>query len=235
MELGGLHHVTAVTGNAPAEPRLLHQHARSAAGQEDGQPGRRLGLSPLLRRRSRQPRHRGDLLRLGRHGTESPRHGRASSRSACACRIAPRSIGGPGVSTSGASRTAASRRSPGTRRCASPIRRGSAWPWWPAATTSDSSPGDGARSRWSTRSAGSTTSPWPSIGSLRRRGCSPRSSTSGRPATTPRSDNPALRTVVFESGPGGPGTEVRVEERPDLPTLATRQRRGPSRRVPRPE
>jgi glyoxalase family protein len=33
----------------------------------------------------------------------------------------------------------------------------------------------------------------------------------------PSPDNPALRTVVFESGPGGPGTEVRVEERPDLP------------------
>ena len=33
----------------------------------------------------------------------------------------------------------------------------------------------------------------------------------------PSSDNPALRTVVFESGTGGPGTEVRVEERPDLP------------------
>jgi glyoxalase family protein len=29
--------------------------------------------------------------------------------------------------------------------------------------------------------------------------------------------NPALVTVVFESGPGGPGTQVRVEERPDLP------------------
>src|SRR5918992_1537992 len=33
----------------------------------------------------------------------------------------------------------------------------------------------------------------------------------------PAPDNPVLRTVVFESGPGGPGTEVRVEERPDLP------------------
>ncbi|MDQ3226470.1 MAG: ring-cleaving dioxygenase [Chloroflexota bacterium] len=30
-------------------------------------------------------------------------------------------------------------------------------------------------------------------------------------------DNPALRTVVFQTGPGGPGAEVRVEERPDLP------------------
>ncbi|MFN8590558.1 MAG: ring-cleaving dioxygenase [Thermomicrobiales bacterium] len=33
----------------------------------------------------------------------------------------------------------------------------------------------------------------------------------------PALDNPSLRTVVFETGPGGPGTEVRVEERPDLP------------------
>jgi glyoxalase family protein len=33
----------------------------------------------------------------------------------------------------------------------------------------------------------------------------------------PAQDNPTLRTVVFESGPGGTGTEVRVEERPDLP------------------
>jgi glyoxalase family protein len=33
----------------------------------------------------------------------------------------------------------------------------------------------------------------------------------------PSADNPSLKTVVFESGPGGSGTEVRVEERPDLP------------------
>jgi glyoxalase family protein len=33
----------------------------------------------------------------------------------------------------------------------------------------------------------------------------------------PSPDNPSLRTVVFETGPGGAGTEVRVEERPDLP------------------
>jgi glyoxalase family protein len=30
-------------------------------------------------------------------------------------------------------------------------------------------------------------------------------------------DDPAVTTVVFESGSGGPGTQVRVEERPDLP------------------
>ena len=33
----------------------------------------------------------------------------------------------------------------------------------------------------------------------------------------PSPDNPELRTVVFETSRGGPGTEVRVEERPDLP------------------
>src|SRR3712207_6037161 len=31
----------------------------------------------------------------------------------------------------------------------------------------------------------------------------------------PAADNPALRTVVFSSGSGGPGTEARGEERPD--------------------
>jgi glyoxalase family protein len=33
----------------------------------------------------------------------------------------------------------------------------------------------------------------------------------------PAPESPILRTVVFEAGQGGPGTEVRVEERPGLP------------------
>ena len=33
----------------------------------------------------------------------------------------------------------------------------------------------------------------------------------------PSPENPVVKTVVFESGAGGPGTEVRVEERPELP------------------
>jgi glyoxalase family protein len=33
----------------------------------------------------------------------------------------------------------------------------------------------------------------------------------------PSTDNPVIQTVVFETGPGGPGAQVRVEERPDLP------------------
>jgi glyoxalase family protein len=32
----------------------------------------------------------------------------------------------------------------------------------------------------------------------------------------PMPDNPSRRTIVFETGPGGPGSEVHVEERPDL-------------------
>jgi glyoxalase family protein len=34
----------------------------------------------------------------------------------------------------------------------------------------------------------------------------------------PSSENPSVSTVVFESGNGGPGTQVRVDERPDLPS-----------------
>jgi glyoxalase family protein len=33
----------------------------------------------------------------------------------------------------------------------------------------------------------------------------------------PSPENPMVKTVVFESAAGGPGTEVRVEERPELP------------------
>jgi glyoxalase family protein len=33
----------------------------------------------------------------------------------------------------------------------------------------------------------------------------------------PSADNPVIQTVVFETGPGGPGAQVRVEVRPDLP------------------
>jgi glyoxalase family protein len=33
----------------------------------------------------------------------------------------------------------------------------------------------------------------------------------------PSPDNPSLPIAIFESGPGGPGTQVRVEERPNMP------------------
>ena len=56
MSLDGIHHVTCITGDAPAERRLLHARARPAARQEDGQPGRPDRLPPLLRATSRAAR-----------------------------------------------------------------------------------------------------------------------------------------------------------------------------------
>ncbi len=52
------------------QSRLLHRRAWIAAGQEVDQPGRREGLSSLLRRRAREPGQRRHLLRLAtRTGT----------------------------------------------------------------------------------------------------------------------------------------------------------------------
>ena len=47
MELGGLHHMTAVTTNAAGERGVLHGRARPAARQEDRESGRRLRLPPF--------------------------------------------------------------------------------------------------------------------------------------------------------------------------------------------
>ena len=40
MQLEGIHHITAITGDAPRQRRLLHARARPAAGRQDRQPGR---------------------------------------------------------------------------------------------------------------------------------------------------------------------------------------------------
>ena len=52
MKLEGIHHITAITGEAQAQRRLLRRHARAADGQEDRQPGRAERLPPLLRGRA---------------------------------------------------------------------------------------------------------------------------------------------------------------------------------------
>ena len=64
MKLEGIHHITAITGDAPAQRRLLHARPRPAAGQEERQPGRPDRLPPLLRRRAGQRRLGPDLLRV---------------------------------------------------------------------------------------------------------------------------------------------------------------------------
>ena len=56
MKLEGVHHVTCITGRRAGERRVLREHARPAARQEDGQPGRPDRLPPLLCRRARRAR-----------------------------------------------------------------------------------------------------------------------------------------------------------------------------------
>ena len=64
MKLDGIHHISAMTGDAPRQPRLLHAGAGPAAGRQDGQPGRPERLPPLLRRRARHAGRRADVLRV---------------------------------------------------------------------------------------------------------------------------------------------------------------------------
>ena len=77
MALEGLHHITAITADAPAQRRLLRARAGPAPGEEDGQlrPARR--LPPVLRRRARRARLDPDLLRVPRRraGPGRRRHG----------------------------------------------------------------------------------------------------------------------------------------------------------------
>ena len=78
---GGPSHAEPDPGPAPrhldgvgraGQQRLLHRHARPAAGEEDGELRRAGGLSPLLRRRARHARLGDDLLPLPR--TSARRH-----------------------------------------------------------------------------------------------------------------------------------------------------------------
>ena len=64
MQLEGIHHITAITGDAPAQRRFLRSRPRHAARQEDGQPGRSERLPPVLRRRAGQRRCRPHVLRV---------------------------------------------------------------------------------------------------------------------------------------------------------------------------
>ena len=66
MTLEGLHHVTAITGDAPRNVDFYTPRARAADGQEDRQlrPARR--LPPLLRRRGRHARVDPHVLRVPR-------------------------------------------------------------------------------------------------------------------------------------------------------------------------
>ena len=101
MKLEGIHHITAITGDAPRQRRLLHARPRPAARQEDRQPGRPDRLPPLLRRRGgqrRAPTSRSSSTRAragaapapgwctASSGASAPRRRSTSGRSAWAAR-----------------------------------------------------------------------------------------------------------------------------------------------------
>ena len=130
MKLDGIHHITAITGDAPRQRRLLHASARAAARGQDGQPGRARRLPPVLRRRDRHARLRADLLRVpGRDPGAAGRGHGAPHRLARG--LAPRR------STSGRSgwATSTSPRSAPRAACASPTPR--AWRTSSSSTTVD--------------------------------------------------------------------------------------------------
>ena len=66
MALEGLHHITAITADAPRNVDFYARVLGPAAGQEDRQLRRARRLPPLLRRRARHARLDPDLLRVPR-------------------------------------------------------------------------------------------------------------------------------------------------------------------------
>ena len=127
MKLEGIHHITAITGDAQAQRRLLRRHARAADGQEDRQPGRAERLPPLLRRRAGRRGLRHHVLRVPRRA-RGPRRAPGWSTGSSGGSARPRrSTSGPSGSPPPGSTPSAT-----ATACASPTPRGS--------STSSSSP-----------------------------------------------------------------------------------------------
>ena len=120
MKLEGIHHVTAITGDAPRQRRLLRPRARAAPREEDGQPGRPDRLPPLLRRREGQRRRGHHLLRVpGRAARPGRRRHGAPDR------LARRLRGGARLLGRAARRRGRRDRARTATACASPIPRAS--------------------------------------------------------------------------------------------------------------
>ena len=116
-ELEGIHHITAITGDAPAQRRVLRRRARPADGQEDRQPGRPDRLPPLLRRRAGLARRRPDVLRVPRRRARARRATGWSTASSGAsarrgARLLGRAAGRRGRRRPSASATSALRATP---------------------------------------------------------------------------------------------------------------------------
>ena len=98
MRLEGIHHVTAITGDAPGNVDFYTRRPRPADGREVRQPGRPDRVPPLLLRRARQA---GSDITFFEYPGASP--GRAGA--GMVHRIVWR-VGCPGRSTSGSARLA---------------------------------------------------------------------------------------------------------------------------------
>ena len=157
MKLTGIHHLTAVTANASGNHAFYTQRARHAAGQEDGEPGRRQRLSPVLCGRAGLARHRHHLLRLAgraraaRHAQHRPHRPARDGATALALVEAT-------ASDAWTSRTARSSSATGGSRSTSRIPRASASASSTTAARASPIPGSAARFRPSTRSAASARS-----------------------------------------------------------------------------
>ena len=155
MQLTGIHHLTAVTANAPGNRDFYTDTLGHAAGQEDGQPGRRLGLPPVLRRRPRHARDGHHVLRLARR-PRAARDAAASSAPACASPSGqPRLLGRPAARPRACTHAGRRRaRRPADARLRGP-RRPAAQPRRRRRARPPRTRGTGAPCRPSTRSAGS--------------------------------------------------------------------------------
>ena len=163
MELGGLHHVTAVTSDAPRNldftPNILGLRlVKKTVNQEDVSAYHLFYGDGSAVPAPKSPSS------TGRHGPQPARHGgiveiglRVPDRAALdwwADRFDELGVAHGDI-----------KRSPAGRPSASPTPKSNTWPWSPAAMMRSSPPGAGVQSPSSTRFAVSITSPWPSTAS----------------------------------------------------------------------
>ena len=110
MRLDGIHHISAITGDARRNVDFYTRVLGPPDDRQDGQPGRSERLPPLLRRRARPPRRRPDVLRVPRRQARPRRrrHGaprRLARRRARGARLLGRAPGRRGRSTARATAT----------------------------------------------------------------------------------------------------------------------------------
>ena len=173
MELGGLHHVTAVTGDAPEN--VASTPTCSVCGWSR-RPSTRTTSRPITSSMATRPAAPGTEVTFfdwAGMATERPRQRQHRRDRRCACRTAPRSIGGPSASTScglahgGVAEIAAARATLALR----PTRRGSGCAGRDGGNAVAVHALADSPVPVEHRCAASTTSPWPSTASRRPRGC----------------------------------------------------------------